>query len=82
MKRNHIIIVVLIIIAAIIFFTKSQENAGSVFSSSGTTNFNTEAVQNIASVYSESTSGTASFNNLRVTKDLTVNGNFNVIPKV
>ena len=48
---------------------KKQENLDSTSS----TNFATEAVQNIASVYAESGSGTATFNNINVTGNLSIN---------
>lgn len=60
------VIFLLVIIIAILFLYKKQENFTSTESN--------EAVQNIASVYAE-TSGTVSFNNLNVT------GNFNMIPR-
>jgi hypothetical protein len=63
MKRNHIIIGIFVIIFLVIILTyNQQENAGSL----GTANNNTEAIQNIASVYAD-TNGTASFNNLTIT---------------
>ena len=70
MERNHVIILVLILIGSVILFTyNQQENETNV--SPGTANYNTEAIANIASVYAESTNGTNSFNNIRVTGDVT-----------
>ena len=73
MDLSHKIIIGLLIILILLTVYKKQENLDSTSS----TNFATEAVQNIASVYSESASGTASFNNIRITKDVIVNGNVN-----
>jgi hypothetical protein len=63
MKRNHIIVGIFVIIFLVIILTyNQQENAGSL----STANNNTEAIQNIASVYAD-TNRTATFNNLTTT---------------
>jgi microcystin-dependent protein len=66
------VILLLVIIIAIVFLYKKQENFTSAESN--------EAVQNIASVYAD-TSGTVSFNNAQITGNLSVSGNFNMIPR-
>ena len=68
MELSHKIIISLLVILILLTVYKKQENAGSTPAASA--NYNTEAVQNIASVYSESLNGTASFNNLRVTNNI------------
>ena len=81
MKTKHIIIG-LVVILFVIFFMQNKEHAGSTGS---TPNLSSEAVQNIAKVYADSAQ-TASFNNIRVSgnttvnKDTTLNGNVE-IPK-
>ena len=55
------IFLLLLIILILIIIYRQQENAGSI---SGGNNYNTEAIQNIESVYSESLNGTATFNNV------------------
>jgi outer membrane lipoprotein SlyB len=70
MKKIHIIIVLLIILLLIITIRSQSENAGTVNSNSK--NLSNEAVQNIASVYANTT-GTATFNNLRATGKITGN---------
>jgi hypothetical protein len=71
MELSHKIIITLLVILILLTVYKKQENAGST--GSGTANYNTEAVQNIASVYAESGSGTATFNNINVTGNLRIN---------
>lgn len=71
MDLSHkIIILLLLIIIILLFLYKKQEN----LDSSSTTNFSTEAILNIASVYAE-TSGTATFNNIKLTGNLSI-GNY------
>ncbi len=75
MKRIHIIIVLLIILLLIITFHAQSENAGTVNSNSK--NLSNEAVQNIASVYANTT-GTATFNNVRVTGNIEIKGDADI----
>jgi ABC-type cobalt transport system substrate-binding protein len=69
-----IILLLLILIYKIKFLT--QENAGSV----GSAAYSSEAVQNIAKVYAD-TSGTAIFNNVDITGNLNIARNLNIIPR-
>lgn len=66
MKRIHVIIGLLIILLLLITFHSKSENAGSINSK----NLSNEAVQNIASVYANTT-GTAIFNNIQATGKIT-----------
>jgi len=74
----------LLIILILLTVYKKQENAGNIASVSvaqTSPSYNTEAVQNIASVYAESTNSTSTFNNIRVTgnndgKLTSPNGNY------
>ncbi len=70
MDSTYKIIIGLIIILLLILLYKKQENADSV----GSAAYSTEAISNIAKVYSD-TAGTATFNNINIT------GKLNVIPK-
>jgi len=67
-----VLILVNIIILGLLILYKKQENAGNV---SNTANYNTEAIANIASVYSEGLNGTSTFNNVNIT------GNLNIVPR-
>ena len=72
MDLSHKIIIGLLVILILLTVYKKQENADNIVStpSTGSANYSTEAISNIASVYSESLNGTASFNNIRITGNL------------
>ena len=69
MHRNHIIILFIIVIIILYLLNNRKENAGNV----SATSLSNEAIQNISSVYANTT-GTASFNNLVVTGAFTPAG--------
>jgi hypothetical protein len=66
MKLKHIIIG-LVILFLVVFFTQKNEHAGSTTTQS----LSNESIQNIASVYANTT-GTSVFNNIRVSGNATI----------
>ena len=62
MDRIYIIIILLVLLVGVYLYNNKKEHAGNVSSST----LSNQAIQNIASVYADTT-GTATFNNIRTT---------------